>query len=165
MFFYKKYLKLAPIKKFFLPLVNLFFGLMSTIISRKQEVVESLNSLPDWDDKYLLLIDWGRQVPSLQSSQKTEANRVRGCTSRVWLAGKQDGQNNLILSGESDSQIVKGLLGILVRLYSGLKPQEILADEADLVQELNFEHNLMPVRLAGFEAMHQKIKQLARSQL
>ena len=138
---------------------------MSVIITKKNKLVETLNSLIDWDDKYLQLIDLGKRLPTFDNKQKTEGNRVQGCTARTWLTGEPDRQGRLIFEGESDSQLVKGLLAILIEIYSQALPKEILADNCDLTQELQLNGNIMPVRLMGFEAMQKKIRQIAKSKV
>jgi cysteine desulfuration protein SufE len=118
--------------------------------------------LEEWEDKYLLLIEWGERLPKLPESEKIETNRVQGCTSRVWIIGQLNESGQLNFAGESDSRIVKGLLAILLKLYSGLSPEEILEDRSNLIEELNFGANLMPARVAGFESMQAQIKQITQ---
>lgn len=131
-------------------------------IKRKKDDLDILfNSLESWEEKYLLLIDLAKKLPAFSESFKVEANRVVGCTSRVWLVGQLNASGRLVFQANSDSQVVKGLAAILVELYSQETPQAILQDTSNLVEELGLTGGLMPTRVVGFEGMHKKIRQIA----
>src|SRR5471032_670504 len=97
------------------------------------EIVENFTLLDEWDDRYRYVIELGRSLPPLPESAHTEANKVQGCASQVWLLTqvKPDGAGGPILTfeGDSDAHIVRGLVAILVELYSGKGAREILATD------------------------------------
>ena len=99
-----------------------------------QDIVEDFALLDEWDDRYRYVIELGRQLPPLPDDAHTEANKVRGCASQVWLVThvKPDGAAGPVLTfeGDSDAHIVRGLVAIVLALYSGKHAQEILATDA-----------------------------------
>jgi cysteine desulfuration protein SufE len=129
-----------------------------------QEIIEEFSLFDEWEDKYAYLIDLGKKLVPLPDADKTEANRVRGCTSTVWLVKHPDpmGQGKHIFIADSDAHIVKGLVAILLRVYSGRTTAEINAVDIDyLFQSLGLSQYLSPSRSNGFFAMVGRIKQLA----
>ncbi len=128
------------------------------------ELIETFELIEDWEDRYRILIDLGKKLPELAAAEKTEDNRVRGCTSQVWLVAEiERGQPpRLRFRADSDSFIVKGLLAIILMTYSGKTPAEILATDIDeLFTRLGLQQNLSPNRRSGFYATVERIKQLA----
>jgi len=137
---------------------------MSTIIEQKNRLVEYFAQATDWEEKYLLLIDLGRQIPSLLDSEKIESNRIKQCTSRLWIAGNcVDGK--MYYRANSDSQIVAGLIAIPIMVFNGQSPQTILDFDLDWLKEFDLAEHILSTRLTGLEAGIQKIKQLAQQAL
>jgi cysteine desulfuration protein SufE len=137
---------------------------MSTIIEQKNRLVEYFAQATDWEEKYLLLIDLGRQIPSLLDSEKIESNRIKQCTSRLWIAGNcVDGK--MYYRASSDSQIVAGLIAIPIMVFNGQSPQTILDSDLDWLKEFDLAEHILSTRLTGLEAGIQKIKQLAQQAL
>jgi cysteine desulfuration protein SufE len=118
--------------------------------------------LDDWEDRYRFLIELGRALPPLDETHRTEANKVRGCASQVWLHTRitdADGKPRLEFSGDSDAHIVKGLIAVLLALYDRHTPDEILAADANaLFAELGLAGHLTPQRSNGFAAMVARIR-------
>lgn len=119
--------------------------------------------LDDWEDRYRYVIELGRALPPLDEALRNESNKVRGCASQVWLASRietgHDGQLHLILAGDSDALIVRGLVAVLLALYQGKTPQEILAVDAEReFAALGLKEHLTPQRSNGFAAMVQRIR-------
>src|SRR5471032_1566234 len=115
------------------------------------EIVENFTLLDQWDDRYRYVIELGRTLPPLAESAHTEANKVQGCASQVWLLThvKPDGTAGPILTfeGDSDAHIVRGLVAILLALYSGKRAAEILATDAgELFDCVGLRENLTPQR-------------------
>src|SRR5687767_8991885 len=98
------------------------------------EIIENFSLLDEWDDRYRYVIELGRTLPPLSETQRTDANKVQGCASQVWLATtiKPDGAGGPVLTfvGDSDAHIVRGLIAILFSLYSGKHAQEIMSTDA-----------------------------------
>jgi len=121
-----------------------------------EETVEGLLDefalLDDWMDKYQHIIDLGRRLPDFPDDWKVEENMVRGCQSQVWLVAERDGPR-LVFRSVSDAAIVSGLIAILLRVYSGRTPQEILATPPDFVAEIGLDQHLSTTRGNGLKAM------------
>jgi cysteine desulfuration protein SufE len=130
------------------------------------ELVENFAHLGPWEERYRYLIELGRALPPLPEAERTEANKVRGCMSQVWLASTlQPGPPaRLELRGDSDAHIVKGLIALLFKLYAGRTPREILALDAKAVFErLGLENHITMNRRNGFYSMVERIRLLAEN--
>ena len=133
-----------------------------------EEIVENFELLDQWDDRYRYVIELGRTLPPLAESAHSEANKVRGCASQVWLIThvKPDGAGGpqLTFEGDSDAHIVRGLIAILFALYSGKRAQEILDTDAPaLFDRLGLRENLTPQRSNGLRAMVERIRAEAKA--
>lgn len=129
------------------------------------ELADSFEMLGDWEERYRYLIELGRKLPAMPEAEHSEANKVRGCMSQVWLTAHENPGPPLRLhfNGDSDAHIVKGLVAILLMLYSDRTPQEILAtDLHEAFSRLGLESNLTMNRRNGFYAMIERIKALAQ---
>jgi cysteine desulfuration protein SufE len=134
------------------------------------EIVENFSLLDEWDDRYRYVIELGRALSALPASEHTEANKVRGCASQVWLVThvKPDGAAGPVLSfkGDSDAHIVRGLIAILLALYSGKSAREILdTDALKLFDRLGLRENLTPQRSNGLRSMVERIRTDANAAL
>lgn len=132
------------------------------------DIVENFELLDEWEDRYRYLIELGRSLEPLAKESYTEANKVRGCASQVWLETKTErdraGEIVLILHGDSDAHIVRGLVALVLALYSGRTAPTILAtDPAPLFTRLGLEQHLTPQRANGLRAMVERIKSEARA--
>jgi cysteine desulfuration protein SufE len=128
------------------------------------ELYEFFEFIDDWEERYGYIIDLGRKLPVLDDEYKVEANKVHGCTSQVWLIHKisDSAPPTIDLTADSDALIVKGLIAILMTLYSGKTPAEILETDAKTVFErLGLERHLSPNRRSGFFSMVGRVKELA----
>ena len=119
---------------------------------------EDFAFLDDWEDRYRYVIELGRELPEFPESARTEANKVRGCVSQVWIEdGLKDGA--MWLRGDSDSVLVKGLVAITAALYAGKTPQEALRVDAQAAfRELGLEAHLTPQRSNGVRSMIERIR-------
>lgn len=127
------------------------------------DIKDTFSFLTDWEDRYRYIIELGRLLPPMDDALKTEATKVRGCTSQVWLVAEKHGPHWHFI-GDSDAAIVKGLVAILLALYSSTPI--IRADDAKtLFTELGLQEHLSPSRSNGFFAMVQRIEVLANAPL
>ncbi len=127
---------------------------------RQDEIVSQFSMFDDWLDKYEYLIDLGKNMEPFPESLKTEDRLVKGCQSRVWLdATIDDGKMKLI--ADSDALITKGIISLLVSVYSGSKVEEIVNDDFSFIDKLGLKENLSPTRSNGLVSMIDKIKTLA----
>lgn len=132
----------------------------SEVQAAQQEIVEEFSLFEDWMDRYQYIIDLGRRLPEFPEDLRTDANRIRGCQSQVWFVPEQrDGR--LYFRAISDAAIVSGLIALLLRLYSGRDPQDILDTPPDFVQALQLESHLSPTRSNGLSSMLQAIRRYA----
>jgi len=132
----------------------------SEVAAAQQEIIDEFGLFDDWMDRYQYLIDLGRRLPPFPEELRTEDNRIRGCQSQVWfVARKKDGR--LYFQAISDAAIVSGLIAVLLRLYSGRSPQDILDTPPDFVSALQLQSHLSPTRSNGLSAMLEAIRQFA----
>ena len=134
------------------------------------EIIDNFAVLDDWDDRYRYVIELGRELAPLPAAVRTDANKVQGCASQVWLATsvKPNGAGGPVLTfaGDSDAHIVRGLIAILFALYSGKSAREVLATDAiALFDRLSLREHLTPQRSNGFRSMVERIKLDARAAL
>ena len=138
---------------------------MSNEIALAQdELIADFELFDDWMDRYQYLIDLGRRLPEFPEELRTEENRIRGCQSQVWfVADEKDGR--LEFRATSDAAIVSGLIALLLRLYSGRHPQDILDTPPEFVQALQLESHLSPTRSNGLSSMLAAIRRFAAEAL
>jgi cysteine desulfuration protein SufE len=134
------------------------------------EIISNFEVLEDWDDRYRYLIELGRALPALPEAAHTDANKVQGCASQVWLATtvRPNGAAGPILTfaGDSDAHIVRGLIAILFAVYSGKSAREILGlDAIKLFEGMGLREHLTPQRSNGFRSMVERIRGDARAAL
>lgn len=130
--------------------------MMATIKEIQDEIIAEFNDFDDWLDRYQLLIDLGGEQEPLPLEYKTDNNLIEGCQSRVWLqADYIDGKVHF--RAESDALIVKGIVSLLIKVYSGRRPDEILDNEPYFVEAIGLKEHLSPTRSNGLLAM---IKQM-----
>ena len=123
-----------------------------SIQEKQQQILDDFSLYEEWLDKYEYLIETGKSLEGLPDSMKTEDRLIKGCQSRVWLDCKvEDGK--LLFSADSDAIITRGIIGLLVSVYSGHSPAEILADDFSFLDELGLRENLSPTRANGLVAM------------
>lgn len=134
---------------------------MSTTASeRQQEIIKDFQKLLTWEERYKKIIDIGKALPELPADLRKEENIVKGCQSQVWLVPElKDGR--VYFKGDSDALIVRGLVGLLLKLYSDSTPSDILSTPPDFLKELGFESNLSPSRANGLFSMIKQMKYYA----
>jgi cysteine desulfuration protein SufE len=133
-----------------------------------EDIIENFDLLEEWDDRYRYLIELGRTLEPLPKEAYSEANKVRGCASQVWLDVRveedKSGEKLLLLRGDSDAHIVRGLVALVLALYSGRSATEIVATDAQpLFEKLGLAQHLTPQRANGLRSMVERIKAEARA--
>jgi cysteine desulfuration protein SufE len=130
----------------------------------QEELIEEFRFFDDWMDRYQYLIDMGRRLPEFPDADRIDENKIRGCQSQVWfVANEKDGR--LEFRAISDAAIVSGLIAVLLRIYSGRHPQEILETSPDFIQALELEQHLSPTRSNGLASMLKAIRNFAAEAL
>ena len=131
-----------------------------TLEEKKQSIVEGFSLYEEWLDKYEYLIELGKTLAPFPEEKKTEDRLIKGCQSRVWLDSElKDGK--LYFMADSDAIITRGIISLLVGVYSGRTPGEIAGDDFGFVQEIGLKENLSPTRANGLVSMIERIKQIA----
>lgn len=126
----------------------------------EREIVEEFAIFDDWLDKYDYLIELGNSLPLIAESGKSEQNLINGCQSRVWLDATYN--NGVIdFTADSDAIITKGIISLLLRLFSGRTPAEILSSKLTFLKEIGLQENLSPTRANGLLSMIKKIQAYA----
>ena len=133
------------------------------------QVIADFEVLDDWEDRYRYVIELGRGLAPLPESERTEANKVRGCASQVWLWTRKSSENGrpyLAFRGDSDALIVKGLVAIVIALFDGKSPEEIRITDAEaLFLRLDLRSHLTTQRSNGLRALVDRIKADAEAAL
>lgn len=126
------------------------------IESRIQEIVEKFNQFDDWEDRYRELIKFGKMIDEMPDELKVEDNKVKGCQSQVWLWPTFE--NGVIkFQGDSDAAIVKGIVGVLLYIYSESTPMEILSTKPTFIDDIGLRQHLSMSRANGLNSMLKKI--------
>jgi len=134
------------------------------------DIIDNFSALDQWDDRYRYLIELGRELPAVSEAAHSDANKVQGCASQVWLDTKvrANGADGPVLTfgGDSDAHIVRGLIAILLAIYSGKTARAILAvDALALFEKMGLREHLTPQRSNGFRSMVERIRADARAAL
>ena len=130
----------------------------SVIAERQAQIIKEFSASEDWEGRYKRIIDLGKSLPDMDAALKTEQNIVKGCQSQVWLSASLNEKNEMVLHGDSDALIVKGLVALLLKVYSGAAPAEVLQSPPEFLKALGFEGNLSPSRANGLHSMLKQIR-------
>lgn len=126
----------------------------------ENEVVDTFSMYDEWLDKYEYLIDLGKNLEAYPEECKTEDKLIKGCQSRVWLDYKvQDGR--IYFKADSDAIITKGIISLLISVYSGRTPKEIASSDFGFIEKIGLKENLSPTRANGLASMIATIKAVA----
>ena len=127
----------------------------------KQSIIDDFSMFDEWLDKYEYIIEIGKKLDSFPESKKTDDRLIKGCQSRVWLDWEvKDGK--LYFTADSDAIITKGIISLLISVYSGRSAEEIAVDDFSFLEELGLKENLSPTRANGLESMVETIKRAAK---
>ena len=131
-----------------------------TIKEIQEEIVDEFAMFDDWMERYEYIIDLGKNLPLIDEAYKTEDNIIKGCQSKVWVyAEKQD--DKIIFTADSDAILTKGIIAILIRVFSNQKAEDILNADMSFIDEIGLKEHLSPTRANGLVSMIKKIKMYA----
>ena len=133
-----------------------------TIQEIENEIVDEFSIFTDWMDKYEYLIELGKSLPIIEEGNKTDENLIQGCQSRVWVDCREEG-GKLFFSADSDAIITKGIISLLIRVFNGRTPAEIMEAKLDFIGEIGLKDNLSPTRANGLVSMVNRIRAYALS--
>ena len=131
-----------------------------SIKEKQAELVNEFKELDDWDDKYAQIIKMGRQLPEFPAEYKIDKNKIEGCQSQVWIHAELK-EGKVFLQADSDAMIVKGLISMLITVYSNHSPDEILISPPDFLNEIGIDKHLSLTRKNGLGAMLKQIQMFA----
>lgn len=127
----------------------------------KQSIIDDFSMFDEWLDKYEYIIELGKKLDSFPENKKTDDRLIKGCQSRVWLDWEvKDGK--LCFTADSDAIITKGIISLLISVYSGRSAEEIAGDDFSFLEKLGLKENLSPTRANGLESMVETIKRAAK---
>lgn len=130
----------------------------------KQRVVEDFSLYDEWLDKYEYLIELGKNLNAYPESSKVDEKLIKGCQSRVWLDYEiRDGR--IWFTADSDAIITKGIISLLISVYSGRTPEEIASDDFGFIEEIGLKENLSPTRAGGLVSMIETIRKVAKESI
>ena len=128
------------------------------ISSRQQDVIEEFSLFDDWMDKYEHLIELGKDVPAIDPARKTDDHLIRGCQSKVWLAADETQDGKVEFTADSDAIITKGLVGLMVRVFSGAEARAIAEAELHFLDAIGLHQHLSPTRSNGLASMVKQMR-------
>ncbi|MFT7330333.1 MAG: cysteine desulfuration protein SufE [Roseivirga sp.] len=128
-----------------------------TIKEIQAEIIDEFSLFDDWMERYEYIIDLGKSLPLINSENKLDENLIKGCQSKVWL--HSDFQNDtLILTADSDAILTKGIVALLLRVYTNQNPKDIMESDTEFINEIGLKEHLSPTRANGLVSMIKKIK-------
>ncbi len=135
-----------------------------TLIEAENEIIEEFSMFDEWLDKYEYLIELGKSLQDFPEEKKVEEKLIKGCQSRVWLDAQSIGET-IVFTADSDAIITKGIISLLIKIYSGRTPQEILQSDFSVVDKIGLRENLSPTRTSGLVSMIDKIRTIAKEKI
>jgi cysteine desulfuration protein SufE len=124
----------------------------------QEQIVADFALFDDWMDKYNYLIELGGSLPPIEPEHRTEKYAISGCQSRVWLSARLDDEGRVRFSADSDAIITKGMISLLIRVFNGCTPREILDTDLWFIDRIGLRENLSPTRANGLAAMVKQMK-------
>lgn len=129
----------------------------------QEEIIEEFELFEDWMQRYEYIIESGKSLPQIDYKYKTEDALIRGCQSKVWLHSDYD-DGKLLFTADSDAILTKGIIALLLRVYSGQSPKDILDADPFFIDEIGLKEHLSPTRANGLLSMVKQVKLLALAQ-
>ena len=131
-----------------------------TIKEIQEEIIDEFSMFDDWMERYEYIIDLGKSLPLIEESYKLDENLIKGCQSKVWLHSELN-EDTLIFTADSDAILTKGIVALLLRVFSDQKAADILAADTKFIDEIGLKEHLSPTRANGLVSMLKQIKMYA----
>lgn len=131
-----------------------------TIKEIQEEIVDEFSMFDDWMQRYEYMIELGKSLPIIDDQYKVEENTIKGCQSKVWLHADVE-NGNIVYTADSDAIITKGIISVLIRVFTNQKPEDIIAADTDFIDEIGLKEHLSPTRANGLVSMLKQIKMYA----
>jgi len=126
----------------------------------QEEIVDEFSMFDDWMQRYEYIIELGKNLPLIKEESKIEENLIKGCQSKVWLQGEQN-EDKIVFTADSDAILTKGIIAILIRVFSNQTPKDIIDANMDFIDEIGLKEHLSPTRANGLVSMIKNIKMYA----
>jgi cysteine desulfuration protein SufE len=131
-----------------------------TIKEIQEEIIDEFSMFDDWMERYGYIIDLGKSLPLIDSQHKIDANLIKGCQSKVWLHSELK-EDTLVFTADSDAILTKGIVALLLRVFSNQKAEDILAADTSFIDQIGLKEHLSPTRANGLVSMLKQIKMYA----
>ncbi|MBU2940874.1 SufE family protein [Lacinutrix sp. C3R15] len=123
----------------------------------QNEIIEEFSMFEDWEERYQYMIDLGKSLPLIEEQYKTEDNIIKGCQSKVWVHAELK-EDKIAFTADSDAIITKGIIAILIRVFSNQHPKDILEANTDFIDQIGLKEHLSPTRANGLVSMIKQLK-------
>lgn len=133
---------------------------MQSIKEIQDDIIDEFSMFEDWEERYQYMIDLGKTLPLIDEQFKTEENIIKGCQSKVWVHAEFK-NNNIEFTADSDAIITKGIIAILIRVFSNQSPKAIMEANTDFIDEIGLKEHLSPTRANGLVSMIKQLKMYA----
>lgn len=130
---------------------------METIKQIQEEIIDEFSLFDDWTERYEYIIDLGKTLPLIDEQYKKEENLIKGCQSKVWLHAEKKGEE-IVFTADSDAILTKGIIALMIRVFSNQKPEAIISEDPYFVNEIGLKEHLSPTRANGLVSMIKQIK-------
>lgn len=130
---------------------------MQTIQEVQEEIIDEFSMFEDWEERYQYMIDLGKSLPLIETLYKTEDNIIKGCQSKVWVHAQMN-ENKVVFTADSDAIITKGIIAILIRVFSNQHPKSIIEANTDFIDKIGLKEHLSPTRANGLVSMIKQLK-------
>ncbi|MBO3115359.1 SufE family protein [Winogradskyella sp. DF17] len=131
-----------------------------TIEEVQNEIIDEFSMFDDWEERYQYMIDLGKTLPLIEDKFKTDDHIIKGCQSKVWVHAEMD-DNKVKFTADSDAIITKGIIAILIRVFSNQNPKAIIDSDTDFIDQIGLKEHLSPTRANGLVSMIKQLKMYA----
>jgi len=131
-----------------------------TITQIQDEIIDEFSMFEDWEERYQYMIDLGKTLPLIEAQYKTDDNIIKGCQSKVWVHATMH-DDKIEFTADSDAIITKGIIAILIRVFSNQHPKAIIEGDTDFIDKIGLKEHLSPTRANGLVSMIKQIKMYA----
>lgn len=131
-----------------------------TIKAIQDEIIDEFSMFEDWEERYQYMIDLGKTLPLIDQQYKTDDNLIKGCQSKVWVHAEMK-DDKVVFTADSDAIITKGIIAILIRVFSNQKPQDIIDADTTFIDDIGLKEHLSPTRANGLVSMVKQLKMYA----
>lgn len=133
---------------------------MPTIQNIQEEIIDEFSMFDDWEERYQYMIDLGKTLPLIEEKYRTDDNIIKGCQSKVWVHAELD-DDKVVFTADSDAIITKGIIAILIRVFSNQHPKDIIEANTEFIDEIGLKEHLSPTRANGLVSMIKQLKMYA----